>query len=76
MEDIKEIKKELEKIDIDVLRKIDEEKLLKLTKDSKISDLKEIFEIDIEGKEFSSLFEATKHIVYGLVKISKMVKEE
>lgn len=76
MEGIKEIKEELEKIDVDVLRKIDEEKLLKINKDSKISELSEIFETGLKDKEFSSLFDATKHIVYGLVKISKMIKEE
>lgn len=72
MEDIKEIKKELEKIDIDVLRKIDEEKLLKLSADSKISELGGLLDFP---EEFPTLFDATKHIVYGLVKISKIVKE-
>jgi hypothetical protein len=74
MEELEEIKKEMGKIDTDMLRKIDEEKLLKLNMDSKVSDFCELFETDV--KEFSTFFDSTKHIICGLVKISKLVKEE
>jgi hypothetical protein len=77
MEGIKEvkenIKKQIDEMDFDKLKDIDEEKLLKLNMNSKVSEVSELFG---EPNEFTELLNAGKHILYGLIKIGKTVKEE